>query len=146
MTIRVVNEPLLFTYEQLAQICKFYSANHVVDTEHDGLPVSVFYTILPQPFKTADSKYFSLHIDVDTQQLVIGNADWIEEQEFAGIIANNGDIIFSRNQYDRRVSADESVWIDGGRDFARYPAVNPDRLVKLSVFKGRLEVWFNDTN
>jgi hypothetical protein len=75
---------------------------------------------------------------------MITNGAFVEEQNFQGIIADNGDIIFSRSRHDYRVSDDESVWIDGGREYTRTPLVEVERMVRLTVHKGRLEVWFND--
>jgi hypothetical protein len=75
---------------------------------------------------------------------MITNGAFVEEQEFAGIIADNGDIIFSRSRHDYRVSDDESVWIDGGREYTRRPLVSVDRMVRLTVYKGRLETWFDN--
>ena len=71
------------------------------------------------------------------------NCRWIEDLEIDGIVADNGDIIFSRHPTDYRVSDDGSVWINGSGEHTERPVVNIDRLVKISVFKGRVEVWFD---
>lgn len=139
---RLCNEPSLFNYEQLDKICKHYSAEYVVDTEQDGIACSVFYSATPHP--DSNSRYFALYRTPYTNELMITNGAFVEEQEFSGIIADNGDIIFSRSRHDYRVSDDESVWIDGGREYTRRPIVSLDRTVRLTVYKGRLEVWFNE--
>jgi len=140
--MRLCNEPTLFNYEHLDKICKHYNAQYVVDTEQDGIACAVFYGITPHP--DSGSRYFALYMTSDTNQLMITNGSWVEDQEFAGIIADNGDIIFSRSRHDYRVSDDESVWIDGGREYIRRPLVSVDRMVRLTVYKGRLEVWFDN--
>ena len=140
--MRLCNEPTLFNYEHLDKICKHYNAQYVVDTEQDGIACAVFYGITPHP--DSGSRYFALYMTSDTNQLMITNGSWVEDQEFAGIVADNGDIIFSRSRHDYRVSDDESVWIDGGREYIRRPLVSVDRMVRLTVYKGRLEVWFDN--
>ena len=140
--MRLCNEPTLFNYEQLMKICKHYSAEYVVDSEHMGTACAVFYGDTPHP--ASGSRYFALYMSPETQVLMITDGSWIEDQEFAGIIADNGDIIFSRSRHDYRVSDDESVWIDGGREYTRRPLVSVERLVRLTVHKGRLEVWFDN--
>lgn len=140
--VRLCNEPSLFNYEQLANICKHYNAEYVVDTEQNGIPCAVFYGATAHP--DSGSRYFALYWTPYTQELMITNGAFVEEQEFSGIIADNGDIIFSRSRHDYRVSDDESVWIDGGREYTRRPIVSLDRIVRLTVYKGRLEAWFNE--
>jgi hypothetical protein len=140
--MRLCNEPTLFNYEHLDKICKHYNAQYIVDTEQDGIPCAVFYGATPHP--DSGSRYFALYWTPYTQQLMITNGAFVEEQEFAGIIADNGDIIFSRSRHDYRVSDDESVWIDGGREYTRRPLVSVDRMVRLTVYKGRLETWFDN--
>jgi hypothetical protein len=140
--MKLCNEPTLFNYEQLDKICKHYNAEYVVDTEQNGIPCAVFYGATPHP--VSGSRYFALYWTPYTQQLMITNGAFVEEQNFQGIIADNGDIIFSRSRHDYRVSDDESVWIDGGREYTRTPLVEVERMVRLTVHKGRLEVWFND--
>lgn len=140
--MRICNDPTLFNYEHLEKICKHYNAQYVIDTEHDGIACAVFYGIKPHP--DSGSRYFAMYMSPQSQQLMITDGSFVEDQEFAGIIANNGDIIFSRGRYDYRVSDDESVWIDGGREYTRRPLVSADRLVRLTVYKGRLEAWFDN--
>jgi hypothetical protein len=40
-------------------------------------------------------------------------------ETFVGIVAENGDIIYSRFRHDYRTSEDKSVSIDGGREYTR---------------------------
>jgi len=140
--MRLCNDPTLFCYEHLEKICKQYDAQYVVDSEFDNNSCAIFYSSKPHP--NSNSRYFAMYLDYETQQLLVTDGSFVEDQEFAGIIADNGDIIFSRSRYDYRVSDDESVWIDGGRDYTRRPLVSVDRLVRLTVHKGRLEVWFDN--
>jgi hypothetical protein len=142
--MKICNEPILFNQEQADIICKTRNAEYVVDTEQNGIPCAVYYGATPHP--DSGSRYFALYWTPYTKELMITSGAFVEEQEFDGIIADNGDIIFSRSRHDYRVSDDESVWIDGGREYTRRPLVTTDRMVRLTVHKGRLEVWFNDTD
>ena len=142
--MKICNEPTLFNYDLVDKICKRYNAEYVVDTEQNSIPSAVFYSATPHP--DSGSRYFAMYWTPNTQELMITNGAFVEEQEFHGIIADNGDIVFSRSRHDYRVSDDESVWIDGGREYIRRPLVTTDRMVRLTVYKGRLEVWFNDTD
>lgn len=140
--VRLCNEPVLFNQEQVDIICKTRNAEYVVDTEHKGIPCSVFYGLIPHP--DSGSRYFALYRTPVTGELMITNGAFVEDQTFTGVIADNGDIIFSRSRHDYRTSDDESVFVDGGRDYIRCNALPQERFVKLTVFKGRLEVWFDN--
>ena len=135
-------ESALFTDEHIDAICKKYDARYIMDTERDSVHCAIFYSRLPHP--DSGSRYFAMYITPWTQELIITDGSWIEDEEIVGIIADDGEIIYSRYRHDYRISTDESVFIDGGREYTRMPLVGPERMVRLTVFKGRLEVWFKD--
>lgn len=139
--VRIYNEPVLFNYDQVEKICKQYDAQYVVDTEQNDIHCAVFYGSKAHP--DSGSRYFAMYVTPMTQQLMITNGAFVEEQKIAGIVADNGDIIFSRYRHDYRTSDDGSVFIDGGRAYTRCSLVSADRRVQLNVHKGRLEVWFD---
>jgi hypothetical protein len=60
------------------------------------------------------------------------------EGEFTGIVADDGEIIYSRYDHDYRVSTDGSVWIDGGRSYTRCLAGST--YVRLHVVDGVIKV------
>ena len=55
-----------------------------------------------------------------------------------GIVADNGEVIFSRYRWDYRASEDKSVFIDGGRDYTK--CSNPSRLVEIKIEDGEMIV------
>lgn len=63
------------------------------------------------------SHYFGLIIQ--NGSLYITSGACLENKEFVGIRANDGEIIYSRYCHDMRYSTDKSVWIDGGFDYTR---------------------------
>ena len=52
---------------------------------------------------------------------MISNAISAVEQPFTGVLAENGDVIYSRSPRDLRESDDKTVFIDGERDRCRGP-------------------------
>ncbi len=59
------------------------------------------------------------------------------EGVITGIVAKDGEIIYSRYRHDMRSSQDKTVWIDGGRDYTRSGGAG--HFVNLKVIDGR---WF----
>ena len=51
----------------------------------------------------------------------ISTGCYIDGLEIQAIKSDDGEIIYSRNNHDYRVSKDKSVWIDGGRSYTRGP-------------------------
>ena len=70
---------------------------------------------------------------------MISNAISAVEEPFLGIVADSGDVIFSRHRRDNRESDDKSAFIAGGRDRASYDMEH--HLVKLIVFKDKVVVF-----
>ena len=86
-------------------------------------PCAVFYQPDPAMVPEGGSQYFGIYRRRSHEELpadiMICNAISCAEP-FAGIVADNGDIIYSRYRHDMRTSPDGSVWIDVGRDYSRY--------------------------
>jgi len=55
-----------------------------------------------------------------------------------GVVADDGEIVYSRFRHDYRTSSDGSVFIDGGRDYVRR-GLN-DKTVQLEMVDGELRV------
>lgn len=140
-------EPTLFTEEQTRQICTEYMAEHVMDTEYEGIPCAVFYGRVRHP--KSGSRYFAVNLTKDQDKwkdtLHVSDGAFIEEQKFDAIIADNGDVIYSRHKNDNRTSDDGSVFITGGRSRTKTSKVEKSRLSTLTVFKGRVEYWESDS-
>lgn len=114
--MKLINESLLFSAENIAAIERVRNATYVCDTEHKGVHVAVFYGAEPHP--VSNSRYFALYRD-NGGTLMITNGAFVEEQEIAGIMADNGDVIYSAYRHHFNKSPDGSVFIDGGREYTR---------------------------
>lgn len=64
------------------------------------------------------------------------------ENDIAGIVAKNGDVIYSRYRHDYRMSPDNSVMIDGGRDYTKNNGGGP--IVTLRIVKDKLVIVEED--
>lgn len=136
MIMKLCNEPTIFADDDIVKICKHYNANFVVDTEKDGISCAIFYGDKPHP--ESNSRYFALYHEPIYGKLMITSGHWVEDQEFVGVVAENGDVIFSRHRHDYRKSEDGSVFVDGGRSYLR---TNVDvKTIPLHVIDGTLEM------
>lgn len=141
--IHIRTEPTLFTDNQTRDICSDNSAEHVMDTEYQGVPCAVFYSRTRHP--NSGSRYFAVNLTTDQAKwknaLHVSDGAFIEDQKFDAITADNGDVIYSRHKNDSRTSDDGSVSIRGGRSRTLRSSVETSRLPTLTVFKGRVEYW-----
>ena len=102
-------------------------------------PCAIFYQPNPILVPEGGTPYFGIYsrkldeVTGDPGGSFICNAISCAEP-FQGIVADNGDIIYSRYRHDMRTSPDESVWIDGGRDYSRYDPTK-GTLIGLQMFK-----------
>lgn len=133
--LRVQRESELWRPDGIAMIEKNHRAIYVFEscigksTDKPGMwnwinqPVSIFYQPDPAMVPEGGSHYFGIYrqrrVENLPQEIMICNAISCAEP-FTGVVADNGDIIYSRYRHDMRTSPDESVWIDGGRDYLRY--------------------------
>jgi outer membrane protein assembly factor BamB len=109
------NESAMFSKSQVETIENLRKAIYVCSTEHKGIPVEVFYGSQEHP--VSKSRYFALYRSNGI--LMITDGSFIEDQEIEAVVANNGEIIYSRYRHDYRTSKDGSVFIDGGRAYTR---------------------------
>lgn len=109
-------EPVLFDTQQISKIEKLRNAKYVCASEHKEHIVEIFYS--DKPRAVSKSRYFALYYDNDGK-LMITNGSFIEDQELQAVIADNGQIIYSRYRHDYVTSDDGSAVIDGGRSYIR---------------------------
>ena len=105
-----------------------------------NFPVAIFYTEKVHP---EGSNYFGMYLTED-KTLMITNGIKATEQPFSGVMAKNGDVIYSRYRHDHRTSDDGSVFVDGGRDYFRSGVYAKEQYVSLRVNKDKLEAFKND--
>jgi hypothetical protein len=93
-----------------------YVADLCLKNKHGAwtdIPISVFWHPNPKP---GNQHYFGYYLEG-------GNAFFCDAMsvlgDWYGAQAANGEIIFSRYRHDYRASEDETVSVDGGRDYTR---------------------------
>lgn len=133
--MKILNEPVMFSEENVKKIEEVKNAKFVCETEKDGVHVSIFYGDEKHP--DSGSRYFGLYYSGIDQNLMITNGSFIEGQEIAGVVADNGDVVYSRYRHDYRRSPDDSVFVDGGRAYLR---TNGTQLVSMKVEDGKLQL------
>ncbi len=149
--MRVLTESERFSLERLATVEKHYEAKYVCETcvkNREGgwanLAVSIFYQFDPAKVPEGGSQWFGLFFRRDFPdefapfQLYIVNAISAVENDIQGVVAVNGDVIYSHYRHDYRHSPDNSVWIDGGRDYTRWNGAG--QMVTLRSVEGNLIV------
>lgn len=99
-------------------------------------PIAVFYQENIPEEVVAASHYFGIYFQ--GHQLYICNAASAFDDPITGIVAMNGEIIYSRYRHDGRYSQDGSVFIDGGRDYIR--SSGGGQWVTLTIDKDKLRV------
>ena len=106
-------------------------------------PVAAFYQHDELLVPEGGSQYFGIYHQSDPLGIYprfpyICNAISAAQTTIVGVIADNGEVIYSRYRHDMRESEDKSVWIDGGRDYTRYNG--SATLVDLNIHEGILEI------
>jgi len=152
--MKVLTESEQFSAEDLERIEAHYEAKYVCETclkNRDGgwanIPVSIFYQVDPSKVPEGGSQWFGLFfraadptdISEVLNHLCIVNAISAVENDIKGIVADNGDVIYSRYRHDYRWSPDNSVMIDGGRDYTR-TSVCPNGMVTLRIVEDKLTI------
>jgi hypothetical protein len=151
--LNILTDSELFTAEQIERIEKHYDAKYVCETcvrsSRGGWvnrSVAVFYQADPSRIPEGGSHWFGLFLHPDTSVFPEGawkpyitNAVSATECDIAGIVADNGDVIYSRYCHDFRCSPDGSVMIDGGRDYTR-TSTRPNGMVTLRIVKDKLVI------
>ncbi len=90
-------------------------------------PFPVFFQ--PTPPKGSTS-YFAFGVNA-LQQTYICDGSSAFSKPIDGIIADDGEVIYSRFRHDYHTSKDQSVWVDGGRDYIRCSMIEESRRVKI---------------
>jgi hypothetical protein len=106
-----------------------------------ALPVAVFYQ--PNPaLHLGHTHYFGIFNTGGLYQpeFVITDASSAFSEPILGIVADDGEVIFSRSRHDFRTSKDGSVSIDGGREYIKYNSLSSAQLVNLIIDKDKLVI------
>jgi len=152
--MNILTESEIFKPEGIVKIEKMKSAKYVCETCLKGKgggwlnqPVAIFWNINPANIPAGGSAWFGLlfqsdpfYTDLDPRLMIV-NAISAVETPIQGVVADNGDVIYSRFRHDYRVSPDKSVFIDGGRDYTRTGSAaigTVDNFVTLQIKEGEL--------
>jgi hypothetical protein len=122
----------IFSEENIEKIEEMKNAIYVCDTCLFGKGgwvnnrVAVFWNKDPANIPTGGSAWFGLFRRYDPFQgngpgmLMITNALSASNREMDAVVANDGEVVWSRYRHDYRFSQDKTAWIDGGRDYTRW--------------------------
>lgn len=141
--MNIIIEKTIFNEKQIEIIENSYKAKFVCETcirNKDGwmnMPVAIFYTEKPHP---DGSNWMAINWSYDGM-ICVRNGFSAVAEPFVGVVAENGDVIYSRFRHDFNTSPDRSVSIDGGRDYSRFLSEkNNVHLVSLQIKKDKLEI------
>ncbi len=136
--MRILTDCSFLSQRQIEKVEQKYNAKYVFesqlkmkDNSWSEFPSAVFYAEVTHP---EGSNWFGVWRYQHT--FMISNAISAVEEPFIGIVAENGDVIYSRHRNDFRVSPDKTVFIDGGRARPRHDFEH--KLVKLCVSKDKV--------
>jgi hypothetical protein len=134
----------------VAAIEKRYGGTYIGDfclkTTNNGWseqPAAIFYQPNPN-LSLGHTHYYGIFVRFislhsDEGELYITSGDSAFSENIAGMIADDGEVIYSCYRHDYHTSTDKSVSIDGGRDYTRIVG-NPNRMCTLVMKDGKLEV------
>ena len=143
--MNIITKSEMFNPEGIAKVEALKEAIYVCETCLPGKnvgwvnnKVAIFWNKDPANIPAGGSAWFGLFHSVTTGHLMVTNAIGATEGIIHGVLADNGDIIYSKYRHDYRVSPDGSVFIDGGRDYYRGSVLDPERHIALKIVKGEL--------
>jgi hypothetical protein len=144
-------ESEIFKPEGITKIENHYNAKFIFDScvkdKHGNwanMPMAIFYQADASKIPEGGSQYFGMYLrSVSPLEpkspivpFIINGLTAIEP--FQAVVANNGEVVWSRYRHDYRKSQDGSVWIDGGRDYLRW--IGAGEVVNVRVNVDHLEV------
>jgi hypothetical protein len=136
----ILTDCSFLSHRQISKIEQRYRAKYVFESQlklrsdqWSDFSAAVFYAEEPHP---EGSNWFGIW--VRDGRFMISNAISAAEEPFFGVLADNGDIIYSRHPRDLRESDDKTVFIDGGRNHCRHDLIH--EVVKLKVVKDKVVV------
>lgn len=138
-TIQPINIDVIEKHFNVTFVGDF--AVKTTDGNWSDFPVAVFYQSNPDIDKGHSHYLGAFYRNGD---LVIIDAASAFSKPITGLTADNGEVIFSRYRHDYHTSIDNSVSIDGGRDYCRMRCANlqneKHRIVELVIDKDQLVI------
>ena len=138
MTIRIEKTypPKLYEHFEKKYNAKFI-CEHCLNTKMGWTNFPVLFFYAEEKHLVSNSNYFAIYKNEFTDKWIIKSGQEIVGRDIPAIIANNGDIIYSRFRHDYQESKDESVIIDGGMDYIR---TSGQEIIYLNVIGDELVV------
>lgn len=130
--MNIITNPTYYALDAINYIESKYNVKYIFESCIKGkedwlsIPSLIFYSKKRHP---EGSNYLAV-TKSRGQNIILSNGESATEP-FSGIIADNGDIIYSHYKHHFNESEDKSVWIDGGRNYTR--TNNVEKLIRLIV-------------
>lgn len=153
--LTILKDSEIFSAEGIAKIEEQKTAVFVCDTclrHRDGgwvnRSAAVFWNKDPANIPKGGSPWFGMFYEsglMESGNLMITNAiSTVQTPDgvpvtITGVVAMNGDVIYSRYRHDYRTSPDETAMVDGGRDYLHTGPVGLGT-VELRIIDGELRV------
>lgn len=123
---------------------KHYGVKYIGDfclKNRDGgwceFPTAIFYQANPN-IELGHSNYLGVFVRQNDNAIMLTNGASAFDDPITGVVANDGEIIYSRYRHDFRTSTDGTAFVDGGRDYVRRNIVS--KTVTLVIDKDKLVV------
>ena len=136
-----------FNKEQIKAIEDHYKASFVGDfcikAKGGGwvnMPVAIFYQENPPELSSQGRKcsnYFGMYYAAGGDLMICDGSSAFAEP-IAGVVADNGEVIYSRWRHDYRGSSDGYAIVDGGRDYLKTNRAN--KTVQLVIDRDKLVI------
>ena len=93
--MHIKNDPIVFTWDDIDKyLNENIRCNYLLETEYQGVQYAVFYH--PLPLREYRGAYWTEDQYKWKDVPAVVEAGWIEEIKIDGVIADNQDVIFSR--------------------------------------------------
>jgi hypothetical protein len=119
--IMYLQKPMNYWGFNIGLVEKKYNAKYMDDfciktkTGWSEVPAAIFWQ--EKPPVEGYSNYFGLFVQMGKVLITSGESAF--DVPIDGLVADNGEVIYSRYRHDYQHSKDGSVTIDGGRDYLR---------------------------
>jgi hypothetical protein len=138
--MRILTDCSFLSEKQIEKIAEKYNAKYVFESQlklrggnWSDFSAAVFYTEIPHP---EGSNWFGIWRN--GEKYMISNAISAVEEPFFGVLADNGDVIYSRHRHDDHASDDGELFIGGGRSHTSHDLTH--LVVKLIVSKDKVVI------
>ena len=133
--MRILTDCSFLSEEQIEKIEEYYNAKYVFESQlklrsgnWSDFSAAVFYNEIPHP---KGSNWFGIWRD--GSKYMISDAISAVEEPFFGLLADDGDVVYSRHPQDDNMRDNGEFFIGGGRCKTAYDLTH--HVVKLMVYR-----------